>query len=79
MLLGWLELVCAVLFIIPRTGVAGTLLLAAYMGGAMAVHLTHGQSILAPAIVEALVWIMAGLRYPELRTRLFRGNAAVNS
>lgn len=37
--LGVLEIVAVLLFILPRTGVLGTLLLAAYMGGAIATHL----------------------------------------
>ncbi len=37
-LLGVLEVVCFILFVIPRTGVLGTLLLAAYMGDAIATH-----------------------------------------
>jgi hypothetical protein len=72
--LGWVEIISAVLFIIPRTGLVGTLLLAAYMGGAIAVHLTHDQPLWAPAIIEALVWIMAWLRYPELGYRFLGKN-----
>jgi hypothetical protein len=69
-MLGLVELVSVLLFLIPRTGIIGTLLLAAYMGGAMATHLTHGQSIIAPAIIEAIIWIAALLRFPELNHRL---------
>lgn len=69
-ILGIIELVSVILFIIPRTGILGTLLLAAYMGGAMATHLTHGQSILAPMIIEAIIWIAAVIRFPELKSRL---------
>lgn len=68
--LGIIELMSALLFLFPRTGIIGTLLLAAYMGGAIATHLTHGQSILAPAIIEALTWIAAVVRFPELKHRL---------
>ena len=39
--LGVLEIVAVLLFIFPRTGILGTLLLAAYMGGAIATHLEH--------------------------------------
>lgn len=68
--IGIVELLSIVLFIIPRTGVLGTLLLAAYMGGAIATHLEHGQSILAPCMIQAFVWIVAAYRFPELRSRL---------
>jgi len=49
-LLGIVEMLSLILFLIPRTGVLGTLLLAAYMGGAIATHLEHGVSIIAPCI-----------------------------
>ena len=35
------EILSAILFLIPRTGVLGFGLLSAYMGGAIATHLTH--------------------------------------
>jgi uncharacterized membrane protein YphA (DoxX/SURF4 family) len=41
--LGIVELIGVLLFILPRTGILGTLILAAYMGGAIATHLTHGH------------------------------------
>ena len=37
-LIGIVELAAIILFLIPRTGVLGTLLLVAYMGGAIATH-----------------------------------------
>jgi uncharacterized membrane protein YphA (DoxX/SURF4 family) len=40
-MLGFIEIAAAVLFLYPRTGILGTLLLAAYMGGAIATHLEH--------------------------------------
>ena len=69
-ILGVVELIAVILFIIPRTGVLGTLLLAAYMGGAIATHLEHGDSVLAPCVVQAFVWIVAVYRFPELKTRI---------
>jgi DoxX-like family len=64
------ELISVILFVIPRTGILGTLLLAAYMGGAIATHLEHNQSIIAPAAIQAFVWIVAVIRFEELRFRL---------
>lgn len=69
-ILGVIELLSAILFIIPRTGVLGTLLLAAYMGGAIATHLQHGLPLAPVIIIEALVWIAAIVRFPELRQRI---------
>lgn len=69
--LGIIEIVAAILFLIPRTAVLGTLLLVAYMGGAIATHLQHGQPLMAPIMIAAFVWIVAVIRLPELRSRLF--------
>jgi hypothetical protein len=69
------EICCALLFLIPRTAVAGTLLLSAYMGGAIVTHMQHGESIVGPSIVLVVVWIAAGLRLPELSRTLIQGKA----
>lgn len=70
-MVGFVELACIILFIIPRTGVLGTILMAAYMGGAIATHLEHGVSVIAPCIVQAIVLSVAFYRFPELRAKLF--------
>lgn len=72
MILGVLELVMVVLFLIPRTGIVGSLLMIAYMGGAMAVHLTTGQDIVVQTVIQSLIWITSAIRFPELTKRLFK-------
>lgn len=74
-MLGIVELVCVILFIIPRTGIVGTMLLAAYMGGAIASHLEHGVSIVAPCIVQTFMLAVAFYRFPELRTKLLHSKS----
>ena len=74
-MLGIVELACAILFIIPRTGIVGTMLLAAYMGGAIASHLEHGVSIVAPCIVQTFMLAVAFYRFPELRTKLLNSKS----
>lgn len=71
MILGILELLMVALFLYPKTGVVGALLMIAYMGGAMAVHLTTGQSIVVPTLIQGLIWITSAIRFPELTQRLF--------
>ena len=71
MWIGALEVICLALFVIPRTGILGTLLLSAYMGGAIATHLVNGLSIAAQCIIQAVVFLVALYRFPELRTRFF--------
>lgn len=70
MLLGILELVIALIWLIPRTGIIGTLLAAAYMGGAIAVHFIGNQPVLIPVVIQMLIWIAAAMRFPELTKRL---------
>jgi hypothetical protein len=69
-IIGIIELISVVLFIIPRTGVLGTLLLVAYMGGAIASHVILEEPFLFPAAVAAFVWIAAVIRFPELTRRI---------
>ena len=74
-MLGVVEIICLLLFVIPRTGIIGTLLLAAYMGGAIATHLEHGISIVVPCIIEAFMLGVAFYRFPELRTTLLNSKS----
>ena len=69
-LIGLIEVFSVLLFILPRTGILGTLLLAAYLGGAVATHWQHQQSALPPVILECLVWIAATVRFQELSKRI---------
>lgn len=64
------EILAAVLFLIPRTGIFGFCLLTAYMGGAIAVHLTTHQGIAWPCVILAFVWIVGLIRFPEIGQRL---------
>jgi ABC-type Na+ efflux pump permease subunit len=75
--LGILELLSVILFVIPRTGLLGTLLLAAYLGGAIATHIEHAQSASMAIIIQCLLWITAAIRFPELSRRLLTGNAGI--
>lgn len=74
-MLGIIEMVSILLFIIPRTGILGSMLLAAYMGGAIATHLEHGVSIVAPCVIQSFLFIVAFYRFPELRTTLLNSKS----
>lgn len=72
-IIGVLEILSLILFVIPRTGVLGTLLLSAYLGGAIATHMEHNETAggpIAAVIVEVVVFITAAIRFPELTQRL---------
>ena len=64
-----LESVSALLLAYPRTRSLGLLMVSAYLGGAIAAHVGHGQIGFQPAVVLGLIWLGAWLRYP----RLFEG------
>lgn len=59
------ELLAVVLFLMPKTGRIGTILMTALMGGAIAAHMGHGESFTMQSIVLILTWVAAYIRYPE--------------
>ena len=67
--LGVLLLVCALLYLVPRTAVLGAILLTGYLGGAVATHVRVGDSlfsILLPVVLGALLWGGLLLRDPRV-------------
>jgi hypothetical protein len=73
--IGVLEFIVIILFLIPRTSTVGFVLMAGYMGGALATNLTHGfsQAEVAPIyVVFVLMMISAWFRNPELVARLLK-------
>lgn len=70
--IGIIELIITLLFASNRTGVIGSVLLLAYMGGAIATHLEHGQSVVAPITIAVFVGIVALFRFPELTLRILK-------
>lgn len=75
LLIGLIELVSLLLFIIPRTGIIGTMLLSAFMGGAIATHLEHNESVIAPCIILTFTLSIAAYRFPELISKLMNKKA----
>lgn len=68
--IGIVELVCAILYLIPRTTVLGAVLLTGYLGGAIATHVRIEDPFISPAIVGVCVWLGPYLRDPRLRELL---------
>ncbi|CAJ1506952.1 DoxX family protein [[Mycobacterium] holstebronense] len=68
--IGWVLLVCLVVFLIPRTAVLGALGLTAYLGGAVTINLHADKPlagfVLSGVYVGVLVWVGLILRRPEL-------------
>ena len=75
--LGVIELVCTVLYAIPRTSVIGAVLLTGYLGGATAIQLRADGGvfpIIFPSIVGVLLWSGLLLRNELLREFVIRGS-----
>ena len=69
--IGIIELVCLVLYLVPRTSVLGGLLLTGYLGGAIASHVRISNPLvthtLFPVYVALMLW--GGLYLREKRLR----------
>jgi len=72
--IGVIELVCLVLYLVPRTSVLGALVLTGYLGGAIATHVRVGSPLpthtLFPIYVALMVWGGLYLRESRLRELL---------
>lgn len=63
-----LEICVAIIFLIPQTAVLGAILLAGYMGGAIATHTRVGDPAFVQALVGIVAWLGLFLREPRLRS-----------
>jgi hypothetical protein len=55
-IIGLGELLCVVLLLVPRTLPFGILMVSAYWGGAIVVHMSSAQSYLLPSVLLILSW-----------------------
>ena len=72
--LGIIELVCLILYLVPRTAVLGAILWTGYLGGVVATHVRIGDPLfshpLFPVYVAALLWGGLCMRDARLRAIL---------
>ncbi|MEC9469087.1 MAG: DoxX family protein [Pseudomonadota bacterium] len=72
--IGLIELVCLVLYLIPRTSVLGAILMMGLLGGAMATQIRAGSPLFSHVLFSLylglFMWGGLWLRAPDLR-RLF--------
>ena len=61
------EIVCALLYLLPQTAVLGAILLTGYLGGATATHVRAGEPFFFPILVGVIVWLGLFLRDPRVR------------
>jgi hypothetical protein len=75
-IIGTLEIVCLVIYLVPRTSLLGALLWTGYLGGAIASHVRVANPLfshtLFPIYVAALIWGGLILRDADLRSFLLR-------
>lgn len=75
MVLGVVQILLLILFLVPRTALVGYVMIIGYMSGALATNLTHGfsQAEIAPLYVcLALLAVHGYFRFPELSARLLK-------
>jgi hypothetical protein len=66
--IGILEIICTLVYVIPRTSVLGAVLLTAYLGGATASNVRVGDSaFFMTALLGVLVWCGLYLRDDRVR------------
>lgn len=65
--IGVVEIVCALLYAIPQTSVLGAILLTGYLGGAVATHVRVSEGFESPIVLGIAIW--AGLFLRDARVR----------
>ena len=66
--IGVVELVCAILYLIPQTAVLGAILLTGYLGGAVVTHVRASEDFSAPIIIGVMLWVGLYLRDSRVRS-----------
>jgi hypothetical protein len=61
----------ALLLLIPRTSSLGLLLTGSFWGGAICIHMAHGEPYLLQVVLLVLSWAGAYLRNPRNARQLF--------
>lgn len=65
--IGVIEIVISLLYVIPRTSFLGAILLTGYLGGAIATHVRVGElNWIMPLVMGVLAWVALALRQPVL-------------
>jgi DoxX-like family len=64
-IIGFGEMISALLLLIPQTVSLGTLLVSAFWGGVICIHMSHHEDFLLPSGLLVLTWLGAFLREPR--------------
>lgn len=63
---GVVELLVAVLYLVPRTSFIGVILMTGYLGGATATHVRVGDPFFLPPLLGFVAWVGYALRNPDV-------------
>jgi hypothetical protein len=69
-ILGVVELLMIVVYLVPPTSVLGAVLVTGYVGGILVTHLTMHLPLWIPIAIGLAVWLGLWLREPRLRALL---------
>ena len=64
------QVICAVLYVIPQTAVLGAVLMTGWLGGAVSTHVRAGEAWLFPVLFGVVVWLGLFLRDRRVRALL---------
>lgn len=64
--IGVLEVVLALLLLVPRTSFLGAILLTGYLGGATVTHVRVGDPFIMPIIMGVVMWVGLACRMPDI-------------
>jgi hypothetical protein len=64
------QVLCAVLYVIPQTAVLGAVLMTGWLGGAVSTHVRAEEAWLFPVIFGVVVWLGLFLRDRRVRALL---------
>ncbi len=68
LLVGIIELLCVLVFLVPKTRNIGFLLIVAYAGGIICAEWIAGKSVVPGIIIQVLMWIAMRFESPEFFT-----------
>ncbi len=68
--IGIVELLCLLVYAVPRTSVLGAILVTGYLGGATATHVRMPEPFILPVVLGVLAWAGLFLRDARLRALL---------
>lgn len=64
--IGVIEVIAAILFLIPQTSFFGAILVTGYMGGAIVTHVRVEEAFIVQALIPTIAWLGCVLRRPEI-------------